>query len=300
VFNQQIIQEFLNLSGISVDIANEGQEALTLLATTEFDAVLMDIHMPVMDGFEATRQIRVLPGFSTLPIIALTAGVTEEERGQYLAAGMNDFISKPINPVQLLSILVHWLKLADIPAIALGKAPLQEAVEKDQLTAVNSDMTLIEPSLPIKAVSITDNLPPLPMDRDMGVLRELVGDDPATLAKFLGFFHVSALKISADIITAITSGQAIAASNAAHTLSTSAHSVGALRLGDLCLQIEKAGKDGHGDINTILSDLLPDFEEEWGRVEQYLLAWPDEPNYDIPCFSHNHRPMLTTDNNDNQ
>ncbi|WP_262965481.1 PAS domain-containing hybrid sensor histidine kinase/response regulator [Methylobacter psychrophilus] len=300
VFNQQIIQEFLGLSGISVNIANDGQEALLALKNAEFDAVLMDIHMPVMDGFEATRQIRALPGFSTLPIIALTAGVTEEERGQYLAAGMDDFISKPINPVQLLSILAHWLKLADIPAIALGKAPLQEAVEKDQLTAVNPDMTLIEPSLPIKAVSLTDNLRPLPMDRDMCVLRELVGDDPATLAKFLGFFHVSALKISADIITALTTGQAIAASNAAHTLSTSAQSVGALRLGDLCLQIEKAGKDGHGDINTILSDLLPDFEEEWGRVEQYLLAWPDEPNYDIPYFSHNHRPMLTTDNNDHQ
>ncbi len=278
VFNQQIIQEFLNLSGINVSIANNGQEALLALENTEFDAVLMDIHMPVMDGFEATRQIRAFPRFLTLPIIALTAGVTEEERGQYLAAGMDDFISKPINPVQLLLILAHWLKLADIPVMALGTAPLQEVVEKNQLTAVNPDMTLTELSLPVKAVSITDNLPLLTMDRDMSVLRELVGDDPATVAKFLGFFHVSAKKISADIITAITTGQAIAASNAAHTLSTSAHSVGALRLGDLCLQIEEVGNAGGGDINAILNGLLPDFEEEWGRVEQYLLAWPDEPN----------------------
>ncbi|WP_305852381.1 response regulator [Methylobacter sp. S3L5C] len=280
VFNQQIIQEFLNLSGISVNIANNGQEALLALENTEFDAVLMDIHMPVMDGFEATRQIRSFPRFLTLPIIALTAGVTEEERGQYLAAGMDDFISKPINPVQLLSILAHWLKLTDIPVMALGTIPLQEDVEKDQLTAVNPDMVLTEPSLPVKAVSVTDNLPPA-MDRDMCVLRELVGDDPATLTKFLGFFHVSALKISADIITAITTGQAIAASNAAHTLSTSAHSVGALRLGDLCLQIEEAGNAGDNNINAILRGLLPGFEEEWDRVEKYLLAWPDEPIYTV-------------------
>ena len=110
VFNQQIIREFLNLSGINVDIANDGQEALALLAISEFDAVLMDIHMPVMDGFEATRQIRRLSCFKTMPIIALTAGVTEEERGQCLAAGMNDFVSKPINPTLLLSALEQWIK----------------------------------------------------------------------------------------------------------------------------------------------------------------------------------------------
>ena len=70
----------------------------------------MDIHMPVMDGFEATRQIRRLSCFKTMPIIALTAGVTEEERGQCLAAGMNDFVSKPINPTLLLSALEQWIK----------------------------------------------------------------------------------------------------------------------------------------------------------------------------------------------
>ena len=113
IFNQQIIREFLNLSGINVEIANDGQEALALLATSEFDAVLMDIHMPVMDGFEATRQIRSLPQFKALPIIALTAGVTEEERGQCLAAGMNDFASKPINSNQLLLTLAQWLKQAE-------------------------------------------------------------------------------------------------------------------------------------------------------------------------------------------
>ena len=122
IFNQQIIREFLNLSGINVEIANDGQEALALLATSEFDAVLMDIHMPVMDGFEATRQIRRLPRFKALPIIALTAGVTEEERGQCLAAGMNDFASKPIDSIQLLLTLAQWLKHDNTKINGLEKA----------------------------------------------------------------------------------------------------------------------------------------------------------------------------------
>jgi PAS domain S-box-containing protein len=275
VFNQQIIQEFLNLSGISVNIANDGQEALMALEHTKFDAVLMDIHMPVMDGFEATRQIRLLPHFRALPIIALTAGVTEEEQGEYLAAGMDDFISKPINPILLLSTLANWLKLTDISITATDAAPAQAAFEKDQSTVVNLDMTLAEPLLPAKAFSIADNLLPAAMDSDMRVLREMVGDDPDTIAKFLGFFHVSAKKISADIITALTTGQVMAASNAAHKLSTSAHTVGAFRLGDLCIEIEEAGHAGDA---ARLNDLLPDFSEEWRQVEKYLLAWPDEPN----------------------
>ena len=109
LFNQQIIREFLMLSGISVTIANNGQEALALLTQGEFDAVLMDIYMPVMDGFEATRQIRKQAHLAALPVIALTAGVTEEERGQCAAVGMNDFISKPISPPLLLSMLAKWL-----------------------------------------------------------------------------------------------------------------------------------------------------------------------------------------------
>ncbi|MEY3288344.1 MAG: hypothetical protein RLZZ419_586 [Pseudomonadota bacterium] len=274
-FNQEIIQEFLNLSGIKVDIANNGQEALLALEHTEFDAVLMDIHMPVMDGFEATRKIRSLPGFSTLPVIALTAGVTEEEREQCLTAGMNDFISKPITPHQLLSTLAHWLTCVDLPVTPPGTAPAQAAVEKEALMAGNLDITSTEPALPAQVVSIADNLPTLVMDRDMRVLRELVGDNPDTIAKFLSYFHVSAKKISTDIITALTTGDVMTASNAAHKLSASAYSVGALSLGALCLQIETAGHAGDA---ARLNDLLPDFEEEWRQVEKYLLAWPDEAN----------------------
>jgi PAS domain S-box-containing protein len=108
LINQQVIREILTLSGITVEMANTGKEALTLLEKGSFDAVLMDVHMPEMDGFEATQFIRSQARFATLPVIALTAGVTKEERGRCMASGMNAFIAKPINPKTLFSTLVQW------------------------------------------------------------------------------------------------------------------------------------------------------------------------------------------------
>jgi CheY-like chemotaxis protein len=109
-FNQQIVKEILQLSGVNVELANNGLEALAILAEKTFDAVLMDIHMPVMDGFEATQHIRKLPEFAELPVLALTAGVTEEEYEQCKACGMTDFVSKPIERAKLLSTLAKWVK----------------------------------------------------------------------------------------------------------------------------------------------------------------------------------------------
>ncbi len=111
MINQLVVREFLKLSGFVVTIVNNGQEALNQLASDEFDVVLMDAHMPVMDGFEATALIRSQPRFANLPIIALTAGVTQDEREQCLNCGMNDFVAKPIVPETLLATLSHWLNV---------------------------------------------------------------------------------------------------------------------------------------------------------------------------------------------
>lgn len=108
--NQQVVKEFLKLSGIHVDIANNGAEAIKLVENNDYDAVLMDVHMPEMGGVEATEFIRKQPEYATLPIIALTAGVTEQEKANCLACGMNDFIAKPIQPEKLIETLAHWIK----------------------------------------------------------------------------------------------------------------------------------------------------------------------------------------------
>ncbi|MEY3807686.1 MAG: hypothetical protein RI893_662 [Pseudomonadota bacterium] len=132
LINQQVVSEFLALAGISVEIANNGKEALALLTQSEFDAVLMDMHMPVMDGFEATKQLRNLPRFATLPVLALSAGVTPEEQEQCLAVGISDFIAKPINPVKLLAILARWLRPDDGLVVIPADKPIDNRVDFDE------------------------------------------------------------------------------------------------------------------------------------------------------------------------
>jgi len=111
VFNQKIIQQVLKRLGAShIVMANNGSEVLSALEQEDFDVVLMDLHMPIMNGYEATAEIRKRPQYAQLPVIALSASITEEDRQQSLAVGMNDFIGKPINVNGLLSTLELWLK----------------------------------------------------------------------------------------------------------------------------------------------------------------------------------------------
>ncbi len=107
--NQVIARKILEKANIQVDIANNGIEALNALAAKYYDCVLMDIQMPGMDGFEATRQIRSRPELANLPVIAMTAHALKGYREKCLAVGMNDYIVKPINRTELFASLKKWL-----------------------------------------------------------------------------------------------------------------------------------------------------------------------------------------------
>jgi CheY-like chemotaxis protein len=108
--NREISLMMLEDAGLSVDIAVHGEEALTLATQNDYALILMDMQMPVMDGLEATRQIRLLPDRARVPILAMTANAFADDRDRCFESGMNDFISKPIRPEQLYSILLHWLE----------------------------------------------------------------------------------------------------------------------------------------------------------------------------------------------
>jgi len=109
-FNQKIVNQVLKNFGASIVLANNGLEALVALEQEAFDIVLMDLHMPSMNGYEATLEIRKQARYAELPVITLSASVTDEEKRRCLATGMNDFIAKPINKVELLATLERWLK----------------------------------------------------------------------------------------------------------------------------------------------------------------------------------------------
>ena len=111
--SQQVASQFLRNAKLHVTVADNGKEALELIEEGTFDVILMDVQMPVMDGFEATKHIRENPKFLYLPIIAMSAGVTLDEQEKCQQVGMSDFIAKPINPIQMLekiaeNIIIHY------------------------------------------------------------------------------------------------------------------------------------------------------------------------------------------------
>jgi CheY-like chemotaxis protein len=114
-FNREIAMDMFDGMGLKVDTASNGLEAVAAVQACPYDLILMDVQMPVMDGLAATRAIRALPGWSSAPILAMTANVFAEDRRACMQAGMSDVVSKPIEPENLYFALVKWLPKKTLP-----------------------------------------------------------------------------------------------------------------------------------------------------------------------------------------
>ena len=110
--NQLVAKGMLAKLGCQVQVASQGAEALECLEQDDFDLVLMDCNMPVMDGYEASRRIRQSGRWPELPIVALTANAMPEERERCRAAGMNDYLAKPFRREELLALVDHWVPVS--------------------------------------------------------------------------------------------------------------------------------------------------------------------------------------------
>ncbi|QQZ28999.1 response regulator [Thiothrix subterranea] len=109
LLNQIVAGELLQRLGVTVTVANNGLEALEALEKNTFHLVFMDIQMPQMDGYQAVKLIRQQPQWVHLPIVAMTAHAISTERAKCIAAGMNDYLSKPIDPAGLVTMLAKWV-----------------------------------------------------------------------------------------------------------------------------------------------------------------------------------------------
>ncbi|WP_168203446.1 ATP-binding protein [Oceanispirochaeta crateris] len=142
--NQQVASELLNYTEVNLTIANDGKEAFDLVVENHFDLVLMDIQMPVMDGLEATQMIRQLETpQKDIPIVAMTARAMTGDRDEFLKTGINDYISKPIDPDKLYSILARWLQAGESEPDLVHKVKMDDPPGFPQLiTGINISIGL--------------------------------------------------------------------------------------------------------------------------------------------------------------
>ncbi|MDQ5916857.1 MAG: two-component system, sensor histidine kinase and response regulator, partial [Pseudomonadota bacterium] len=144
--NQELAMELLRNADVEVELANNGQEALDILASDQrFDGVLMDCQMPVMDGYTATREIRKLAKFEHLPIIAMTANAMTGDREKVIEAGMFDHIAKPLNVSEMFATIAKWIKPstpADSKAATIEQAPAKKTALPAQLPGIDMKAAL--------------------------------------------------------------------------------------------------------------------------------------------------------------
>ncbi len=230
--NQTVASAMLESLGVTCSVTENGRAAVERLSRERFDLVLMDCQMPEMDGFQATREIRLRQEqgllYHPLPIVALTANAVEGDRERCLAAGMDDYLSKPFTRDRLSSILWRWL-----PRAGAGVASSRTPVASSSAAAAphsRSEAPDTGQAINPRALEIIRQIPGADAARLLDtVIRAFLADTPARLAQ---------------LHAAIATGDANSLRKAAYGLTSSCAHVGAEHLAALCKELERIGRSG--------------------------------------------------------
>jgi len=226
--SRMVTEALLKKLSCQVTIAVDGREALQTVEANDYDIVLMDCHMPSMDGFQATRRIRALRDRDSLPVIALTASVTESDRNRCLDAGMNDTIAKPVRLSALANALARWV-------------PVEGGALRRPIST----------------------LPP-PAALDLEVVRRFVsldGEDDDFIREVMGSYVEQLRESVTNLGKALSDGDMKTVRSTAHSIKGASKQIGATRVGDLLGAIERSSD------TDAAKTLLEQVEAETPRVE---------------------------------
>jgi len=265
--NQDIMCQLLEEYGMTVEIAGNGREAVDMAAGKSHDIILMDLQMPVMDGLEAAKAIRRMPGLKNTPVIAMTAHAFEEDRQKCIKSGMNDHLSKPVAPETLFEILIKWIPVKDTPK----NHDLQEEKTSSKKTS-HEDI--------LKQAETIDGL-----DTVFGI--QMLSGNSSLYVNLLRKFAENHKNDARVIIKSAEKGDQDTVFHTAHALKGVSGTLGAVKIQKISSEIENISKS-----NPASEDLLPRAEvlrtelsaltDSLKRILQADIRDHDDPDHENP------------------
>jgi two-component system sensor histidine kinase/response regulator len=249
IFSQQVGQELLEQVHATVVVANNGKEAIDLMLKHRFDVVLMDVQMPVMDGFEATRMIRSDPRLRSAVVIAMTANAGKGDQARCLDAGMDEFVTKPISPNLLFEVVAKWLRARPMR----GGRRIAPPAPRFEAPAAPAAAQAPEPLI------------------DEAALAQTFGGNPVKMRKYALLFLESAHLAMVEINDAVARADAVRMRELGHRLKSSAKAVGAFGFADLCAALETLDVDpAPGVAGALAARMAQLLEQLDAHIEQHV------------------------------